>query len=119
MDENREGTSPNTASDKWPSGNPLFSFDHRFILQVVMELRGTTAQLTTSVNLLSTQLEKQANATEKHANELRGMSDKLSGVTHKIYAAGMVLTMLVGIGGFIVSKAWDAIFQVAKPVLMP
>lgn len=51
--------------------------------------------------------------------KLDKVEGKLSGVTHKIYAAGVVLVILVAVGGFVVNKAWDlmakAVFE--RPVV--
>lgn len=76
------------------------SADYSFTLQAVFEMQKSTGQLIEAVNSLKTVVEKQS-------DRIHGVEEKLSGVTHKIYAATVVLTILVAIGAFIVSKAWD------------
>lgn len=44
---------------------------------------------------------------EKADEKVDKLEEKLSGVTHKIYAASVLLTILVVVGGFFVNKAWD------------
>ena len=44
---------------------------------------------------------------EKLDVKLDHVVEKLSGVTHKIYAASVVLAILLAIGAFVVNKAWD------------
>lgn len=44
---------------------------------------------------------------EKADEKMGKIEDKLSGVTHKLYAAGVILTIAVVVGGFLVNKAWD------------
>lgn len=74
--------------------------DHSFILQTVMELQKSTGELTSAVNALKESIDKQDSKMDK-------IEGTVSGVTHKMYAAGVVLAILVVIGGFIVNKAWD------------
>lgn len=65
-----------------------------------MELQKSNGQLTEAVHRLRESIEKQDARLDR-------METTLSGVTHKIYAAGVVLAILVVIGGFMVNKAWD------------
>jgi hypothetical protein len=74
--------------------------DHSFTLQAIMELKG-------SVGKIEATLEANTRAIEKLDAKLDKIEEKLSGATHRIYAAGAVLTVLVGIGAFVVDKAWD------------
>lgn len=85
-----------------PSGSPPFSGhqDHSFTLQTVMELNKTVGVLTASIDGLRRDVEAQT----KSLGELR--TDIVS-IKMKIYAAGVLLTVLVACGGFIVNKAWD------------
>lgn len=78
--------------------------DHSFTLQTVMELQKSTGQLTECINSLRSSVDKQTTKLEK-------LEDKLSSVTHKIYAASVVLTIMVAVGGFIVNKAWNLMAQ--------
>ena len=74
--------------------------DHSFTLQAIFDLQKSTGQLTEAVTALR-------RSVDKIDNKLDKIEEKVSGVTHKIYAAGVVLLILVTIGGFIVNKAWD------------
>lgn len=65
-----------------------------------MELQRSTGELTATVKSLK-------DAVEKLESKVDKVEDKVSSVTHKIYAAGVVLGILVVVGGFIVNKAWD------------
>ena len=74
--------------------------DHNFTLQTIMDLQRSTGHLSSTVNSLKETIEKQD-------AKLTKIEDCVSGVTQKIYAAGVVLAILVVIGGFIVNKSWD------------
>lgn len=78
--------------------------DHSFTLQAIMELQRSAGEITQALR----SLEKTVG---KFDTRLDGAEAKLSGVTHKIYAAGAVLTILVGVGAFIVDKAWDVMVK--------
>ena len=72
-----------------------------------MEIQGSIGGLTEAVRNLNSNIEKQ--------NETIGkLEEKLSGVTQKIYAAGVVLAVLLVIGGFVVDKAWDLVADQVK-----
>ena len=99
-------TTPNTESTP-PLGYTQPS--HDFTLQIIMELQKSTSQLTTSTAHLSS-------AIDKIQVKIDGIDAKLSSVTHKIYAATAVMVVLVGIGGFIVNKAWDlVVYKIENP----
>src|ERR1051326_8044406 len=78
--------------------------DYNFTLQIVFELQKSTGQLIEAVNSLKTSIERQH-------DKIDHIEEKLSGVTHKIYAAGVVLALALGLGGFIVNKAWDLMIR--------
>lgn len=44
---------------------------------------------------------------QKLDGKMEETNAKLSNVNQKIYAAGVVLTILLALGGFIVNKSWD------------
>lgn len=54
---------------------------------------------------------------QKLEHKLDETNTKLSGVMQKIYAAGVVLTILLALGGFIVNKSWDMMARslIAQP----
>jgi outer membrane murein-binding lipoprotein Lpp len=91
--------------DGTPSGAPASTpsyggHDHSFTLQAIMEMHKCVGNLQASTDNLTTSI-------QELSKRVDGMNEKLSGVTHKMYAAGVVLAILVAIGGFIVSKSWD------------
>ena len=86
---------------------------HDFTLQAVMDLKGSVGELSSTTKSLQIAIEKLGDKVEK-------LDDKLSAVTHKIYAASVVLVILLGVGGFLVNKAWDMMaMQIARPLPVP
>ncbi len=50
----------------------------------------------------------QVDGAQKKADfKMEKIEGTLSGITHNLYAASVILTILVVIGGFLVNKAWD------------
>lgn len=78
----------------------MASHSHDFTLQAIMELHKSTGELTSTITSLKSSIDKQD-------QKLTALECTVSSVTHKIYAAGVVLTILVVIGGFMVNKTWD------------
>lgn len=74
--------------------------DHSFTLQAIMDLQKSNGQLTEAVSSLRLSI-------DKLNSKLDRVEGTVSGVKHKIYAAGVVLAILVALGGFMVNKAWD------------
>lgn len=74
--------------------------DHSFTLQAIMDIQKSNGQLTEAVSSLRLSI-------DKLDSKLDRVEGTVSGVTHKIYAAGVVLAILVALGGFMVNKAWD------------
>ncbi len=56
---------------------------------------------------LEAKLDQVDDAQKKTDLKLEKIEGTLSGVTHKLYAASVILTILVVIGGFLFDKAWD------------
>lgn len=81
---------------------------HDFTLQAVMEMQKSIGGLETSVKSLNESL-------TKISGKIDSLETKVSGISHKVYAAGVVLAILIAIGGtvggFIVNKAWDIAFS--------
>jgi len=72
--------------------------DHSFTLQSIMEMQKSLGQLTQAVTTLTEESKKN--------------STKLDGISHKIYAAEVVVSLLVLIGGgvfYLFWKIWDTI----------
>lgn len=76
------------------------SHDHSFTLQTVLELQKSVGELCAEVRLTR-------DAVEKINGRLDKIDDKVSAVTHKLYAAGVVVAILLTVGGFVLTKAWD------------
>lgn len=85
-----------------PSVTPPFSgsHDHSFTLQAIMELQKSNGQVSADIKTLTASIDKLSGKVEK-------IEDKVSAVTHKLYAAGVVLAILLVVGGWIINKAWD------------
>lgn len=98
--QNINRATPDELDDKSSPRGYVGHHDHSFTLQAIMELQRSVGQLTGSVDSLRLSIDSQKEKINK-------LEEKLSGVTHKIYAAGVVLAILLAIGGFVVSKAWD------------
>lgn len=86
---------------------PQFGYVHQqsqidpaFVWQQLSEIQRVLGTIQEGQKQLANQLEKVESKLDK-------VEDRVSGVTHKLYAAGVVLTILVAVGGFVVSKAWD------------
>lgn len=120
QDNNYQGTPADTTITSTPQYTG--SHDHSFTLQTIMELQKNTGQLTEAINSLRSAIEKQESKIDKAetiidnkmdkletniCNRLEKVESSVSIVTHKIYAATIILGILVIIGGFIVNKSWD------------
>lgn len=103
--------SPQVPAQVTPAMGQHIGGDHSFTLQAIMELQRSTGELRSSVQSLKESIEKLDANIERSQQRMEGRIDrfdeKISGVTHKIYAAGVVLVILLAVGGFIVNKAWD------------
>jgi len=74
--------------------------DHSFTLQAIMELQKSTGELKECVKSLTKSLDRQE-------SKLDEIGQTVNGINMKVYAAGVVLTIVVGIGAFVVNKAID------------
>jgi hypothetical protein len=88
--------------------------DHSFTLQAIMELQKSSGKVEAAL-LANT------SAIEKLDAKIDRVEEKLSGVTHKIYAASVVVALLIAVGAFVVNKAWDVaaghLVDIAKTVI--
>lgn len=100
------GKEPITPADINDSVTPqnYIGNDHSFTLQTIMELQKSNGQLIESVNSLRITIETQN-------SKLKNIEDGLTSVNQKIYAAGIVLTIALVVGGFFVDKIWDLFSQ--------
>jgi len=87
---------------------PHYQADHSFTLQAVMELQKSNGQLTEAVNSLRAAIQKQDTKLDK-------LDENLSNIRQKLYAAGVVLAIIVTIGGFLIKKTWDLLAQQLMP----
>jgi hypothetical protein len=71
-----------------------------WVVEGMMQIQKTLGELTATVSLLKSASEKQ--------------STKLDRISHIIFAAGVVLTLLLSIGGFFLNKIWDGVFAMMK-----
>ena len=93
-------STPDVVGATTSTPHTFVSSEHSFTLQAVFELQKSMGQLTEAVNSLKVSIDNQS-------NRIQRLEDKLSGVTHKLYAAGVVLTIILVIGGWMINKAWD------------
>jgi len=110
--KSRTSAQQHTVPDDVPASVPSFvgTPDHSFTLQAVMELQRSVGALTSSVNAL---IEHQKESTKK----IDRMEDKLSGVTHKMYAAGVVLVLVLSAAGWLLNASWGLLKDVATPAI--
>ncbi|WP_281647375.1 hypothetical protein [Parendozoicomonas sp. Alg238-R29] len=97
---NNPTTTPDQVGNASVTPQGFGQVDHSFTLQAVMELQKSTGQLTSSVESLKDVIEKQD-------KKITDLESTVTGVSKKIYAATVVLIILVTVGGFIVNKSWD------------
>ena len=71
-----------------------------WLAETVMQMQKSMGELTSSVAQLKTTSADQ--------------STKLDKISHRMYAAGAVITVLMGLGGFFLSKIWDGVFMLLK-----
>jgi hypothetical protein len=100
------GSPPQTTPIVYPRS------DHSFTLQTIMELQR-------AVGSLDATLKSVKESVDRMDGRLASVEEKLSGVTHKIYAAGVVLAILVAIGGFVVNKASDVAIASLTAISQP
>ena len=88
----REPTTPDDYPVVPPTGR-LAAIDHSFLLQSIMEVQGSIGKLTEAVTGLKEQ-------SKDHGQKIERLS-------LTVYAATAVVTVLGGIGVFILNKIWD------------
>jgi hypothetical protein len=71
-----------------------------WLAETVMQMQKSIGELTSSVAHLETTSADQ--------------STKIDKISHRMYAAGVVITVLMGLGGFFLSKIWDGVFTLLK-----
>ena len=65
------------------------------MVEGMMQMQKTLGELTASVNSLKSASDKQGT--------------KLDRISHILFAAGVVLSIVLGIGAFLMNKMWDGI----------
>lgn len=71
-----------------------------WVVEGMMQVQKSLGELTATVALLKSASDKQAT--------------KIDRISHIIVAAGVVLAIVTGIGGFFMSKIWDGVFALMK-----
>lgn len=104
-DERREGgPGSGVSTPAAPQGTPQdvagFDRDHSFTLQAIMEMQRSLGELTQAVKTLT-------DTTKIHG-------DKIEKISHRVYAAGAVIVVLLGIGTFFLDKIWDTLAAIVK-----
>ena len=96
--EEQKSVSPQRFADTAPQVFP--GSDYSFTLQAVMELQSKVGQLTEAVSNLSKKVEKH--------------DEKLDHATKVIYAAGVVLTIAIVVGGWVVNRVADVAIEMFR-----
>ena len=71
-----------------------------YITEALMQMQATLGELKSDARHLTVASEKQGG--------------KIDRISHIIFAAGVVLTILLAIGGFLLNKMWDGLVLVLK-----
>jgi hypothetical protein len=74
-------------------------------MEAMMQMQQSIGELEATVNHLNA-------ASEKHGT-------KLDRISHIIFAAGVVLTIVLAIGGFLLNKIWDGVFMLLTKTPLP
>jgi hypothetical protein len=69
-----------------------------WLMESVMQMQQSVGELKATVGHLTTASDRQAT--------------KLDSISHRIYAAGVVLAVLLSIGGFFMNKIWDGVVTI-------
>lgn len=100
----RRGTSTANPPASTPGHYP--PPDYSFTLQAIMELKGAVGQLSEAMARLNRQFERIEEKSEKRFDSLES---SMAGVRLTISIAAAVLAIIVGVSGFFIDKAWDAV----------
>ena len=103
MARSSKETGRETAPTKFPEVTPSAYADSvgsTWLMESVMQMQQSIGELKATVHHLTTASDKQ--------------SAKLDSISHRIYAAGAVITLVIAVGGFFLSKIWDGVFTLLK-----
>ncbi|TAL87487.1 MAG: hypothetical protein EPN46_03890 [Candidimonas sp.] len=94
---------------------------HDFTLQTIMELQKSVGALGATITSLTQSVAEHTTKVDRIEDHLQkkieDIGDKVSSMSHKIYAAGVVLAILVVIGGWMVNKSWELVSAIATPAI--
>lgn len=90
-----------------PVTTPSFGGTDNWSLQALIEVKASIAGLNASVNSMSDRIKDLNVAQEKNA-------EKLASIEKKIYAATLIITLVIGVGGYFANKAIDFGIDMAK-----
>jgi hypothetical protein len=71
-----------------------------WLIEAIMQLQQSISKLETKVDHLTAASDKQGT--------------KLDSISHRMYAAGAVLAVVLSILGFFLNKIWDGVFMLLK-----
>ena len=93
----RPSPSSDTPPKEFPEVPPSYgrSVGDMHLVESMMQIQNSIGQLTASVEHLKTASDTQ--------------SRKLDKISHNVFAAGVVITIVVAIGGFFLNKVWDGV----------
>lgn len=86
-------TSPRQTAEVTPTYHQAVGV--AYMTEALMQMQATLGELKSDVKHLAAASEKQGMKTDR--------------VSHIIFAAGVVLTILLAIGGFLLNKIWDGL----------
>lgn len=69
-----------------------------FVVESLMQIQKSIGELQSTVNHLKTSV-------DSHGS-------KIDSISHRVYAAGAVIAVLLGIGGWLLNKIWDKLISV-------
>ena len=92
------GSPEQTNPREFPAVQPTAysqAVDANFMAESVMRMSESVGELKATVGHLKTASDRQ--------------STKLDRISHIVFAAGVVLTIVIGIAGFLLNKIWDTV----------
>jgi hypothetical protein len=96
---------PPTKFPEVPPTTYAESVGSAWLMEAVMQMEQSIGELKATVAHLNT-------SSEKH-------STKLDRISHVIFAAGVVLAIILAIGGFFLNKIWDGVFTLLTKAPLP
>ena len=94
-----EGEPPRRFAETPPPSYPD-TVDRTYLVETLMQMQSTLGELKAAVQHLTGELKTQART--------------LNRISHVIFAAGVVIAIVLSIGGFFLNKIWDVLIAALK-----